>query len=1200
MSSTTPRRAFVTLVRDALASANASRLARPLHAKVKVQPPQHHPSADPAYRFAEPTRSADAPVPLASWRGASATWRDEGRARGASKLPSFRFPEALSATDTTERGAYASDVASASSRAASLEAEASDALRAYAASRRDPVLADALGLEFNQRAMRSFHSPMRKHLTLDPLISEYSVDSPEGVALMSLAEALIRVPAGAGAYMPDRLIRDTIGAGHLDFMSLLRKDKSALVNASAVALAAVRRVVGENGGSSPGVAVGERASDVFDAPFLDKNDATRDPKPRFAVDAPLRFAVKRAIGLLSNKFTMGDTIGNALRRARANERAAWAKTGRVVSHSFDVLGEGARTETDAARYLASYVDAASQIASSGVMSPQMSVKLSSLSPRFDELSRRECVDDLARKLASVVPGAASPLCVFVDAEEQRRLELTLSVVEATLRLKRHDPPAALGVVVQAYGRRAMQTLEFLRELAAKHPATELRVRLVKGAYWDAEMKEAQIAGADQYPVWTEKRMTDASYLSCAAYLLENTDALPKPAFATHNARTVADVLAMAGGETRMRGDGGDAEKAVGAAYESFLAAGCEFQRLHGMGESFDYAGLPTRVYSPVGQPDDLLAYLIRRLLENGANSSFLKSLANGREDLMNADALAPSAEGRRDAKDSASGLPASPRDIYGGSRLSARGVDYENPGFPASFAATAAFAPSAESVVVFPGASEDERFQTFLDGVRSSRAVSGDAMSARVLRRAETLERAADLIEEDTTAMAKLIMQEAGKTLVDAVDEVRECVDFFRFYARRARETLTTPTTLRTVTGESCTLRAQPRGPWLCVGPFNFPFAIVGGLASSAFVAGNPVVIKPHPATPKCAAALADVLKRAGAEDDAIAVVVDDATTETANVVTTETTAPGSSRETAGSALVESGVFAGVSFVGSTRVAADINLSLARVAAERGAPLARLVAETGGLNALVVDASALPEQACDAILRSFAQSAGQRCSSARLLIVDAGVKSELLGMLKGALEALRVSEDVEDVSTDVGPLISGAAADAARAHCEALEAGGGVLVAKTLGEDDGALFHPRVYDLNPEPDSDPRDGLTLCAKEVFAPVLHVVTYDGSRESLRRALEAMNEKGFALTGGVMTRCESTKALVTDTLDCGNFYVNRDIVGAVVESQPFGGHGLSGNGAKAGSEHYLEQFVARKVVCEDTTAAGGNLELMRTTG
>ena len=1193
MSSTIPRRAFVTLVRDALASANASRLARPLHAKVKTQPPQRDSSADPAaYRIAEPTRSANAPAPLASWRGGSTIWREGERARGASKLPSFRFPEALSATDTTERSAYASDVASASSRAASLETDASETLRAYAASRRDPVLADALGLEFNQRALRSFHSPMRKHLTLDPLISEYSVDSPEGVALMSLAEALIRVPAGAGAYMPDRLIRDTIGAGHLDFMSLLRKDKSALVNASAVALAAVRRVVGENGGSSPGVAVGERASDVFDAPFLDKNDATRDPKPRFAVDAPLRFAVKRAIGLLSNKFTMGDTIGNALRRARANERAAWAKTGRVVSHSFDVLGEGARTETDAARYLASYVDAASQIASSGVMSPQMSVKLSSLSPRFDELSRRECVDDLARKLASVVPGAASPLCVFVDAEEQRRLELTLSVVEATLRLKRHDPPAALGVVVQAYGRRAMQTLEFLRELAAKHPATELRVRLVKGAYWDAEMKEAQIAGADQYPVWTEKRMTDASYLSCAAYLLENTDALPKPAFATHNARTVADVLAMAGGETRMRGDGGDAEKAVGAAYESFLAAGCEFQRLHGMGESFDYAGLPTRVYSPVGQPDDLLAYLIRRLLENGANSSFLKSLANGREDLMNADALAPLAAPEEARAPKASGLPASPRDVYGGSRLSARGVDFENPGFPAAFAATAAFEPSAEGVVAFAGAS-DAAFAAFLNDVRASkkaRVASGDAMSARVSRRAKTLERAADLIEDDTRAMAKLIMQEAGKTLVDAVDEVRECVDFFRFYARRARETLTTPTTLRTVTGESCALRAQPRGPWLCVGPFNFPFAIVGGLASSAFVAGNPVVIKPHPATPKCAFALADVLRRAGAEDDAVRVVVDAAGEKAGE----------KEKENAGSALVASGAFAGVSFVGSTKVAADINLRLAATAAERDAPLARLVAETGGLNALVVDASALPEQACDAILRSFAQSAGQRCSSARLLIVDAGVKTELLSMLKGALEALRVSEDVADVSTDVGPLISKTAADAARAHCAALESGGGVLVAKTLGEDDGALFHPRVYDLNPDPNSDPRDGLELVSKEVFAPVLHVVTYDGSREALRGALEAMNEKGFALTGGVMTRCESTKALVTDTLDCGNFYVNRDVVGAVVESQPFGGHGLSGNGAKAGSEHYLEQFVARKVVCEDTTAAGGNLELMRTTG
>ena len=447
-------------------------------------------------------------------------------------------------------------------------------------------------------------------------------------------------------------------------------------------------------------------------------------------------------------------------------------------------------------------------------------------------------------------------------------------------------------------------------------------------------------------------------------------------------------------------------------------------------------------------------------------------------------------------------------------------------------------------------------------------------------------------MERDSVAMSKMIMEEAGKTVVDAVNEVRELVDFFRFYANQADTHLAEPRRLRTVTGESCTLQAQPRGPWLCVGPFNFPFAIVGGLASSAFVAGNPVVIKPHPSTPRCAAALVDVLREAGAPEGSLDVVVDGPSVDAARGVQ-------EGQSDAGSALVSSGAFAGVSFVGSTRTAAKINHRLALNSVEKRVPLARLVAETGGLNVLVADSSALPEQVCDAVLASFAQSAGQRCSSARILVVDNGCKNELARMIQGGLSAMRVSKANLNLSTDVGPLISEIAADKARTHCDELESGGARIIARAVGEDDGALFHPRVYDLNPEPGSDPVAGLNLLEDEVFAPVLHVVTYDGSQAELERVIEAVNKKGYALTGGVMTRCESTKALVTNKLDCGNFYVNRDVVGAVVESQPFGGHGLSGNGVKAGSEGYLEQFVAHKVICEDTTAAGGNVELMRTT-
>jgi RHH-type proline utilization regulon transcriptional repressor/proline dehydrogenase/delta 1-pyrroline-5-carboxylate dehydrogenase len=621
-----------------------------------------------------------------------------------------------------------------------------------------------------------------------------------------------------------------------------------------------------------------------------------------------------------------------------------------------------------------------------------------------------------------------------------------------------------------------------------------------------------------------------------------------------------------------------------------------------MGESFDYAGLPTRVYAPVGAPDDLLAYLVRRLLENGANSSFLKRLADNKAELLDVDVLATPA-------DDVAVIPASPRDVYAGKRLSAKGVDFEHPSFPLEFATTPTYDPSSRGTkaVVVDGSVESEaklealfaRMRSFSPAANAPR-VGGSVSETTttdnpVLKRAGILRAAADIIERESVSITKLIMTEAGKTTADAVAELRECVDFFRFYADRAAETLAAPKTLPTVTGESCLMQAQPRGPWLCIGPFNFPFAIVGGLASSAYVAGNPVVIKPHPATRRCALALADVLHRAGMPEGEVAVVCDDVNPDASTAIV-ETGA-----SDAGARLVGSGVFSGVSFVGGTRTAAKINHALATVALERpGAPLARFVAETGGLNVLVADASALPEQVSDAVIASFAAAAGQRCSSARILVLDEGCKDAVVGMLAGGLKALRVSSDTLDVSTDVGPLISASAKAKATAQCAALEANGATLLCATTddlaaADADAAnprLFHPRAYEL---PNGE--DGLDLLIDETFAPVLHVVTYDGSAESLKRVIDRVNAKGFALTGGVLTRCDSTKALVASTLDCGNFYVNRDVVGAVVESQPFGGHGLSGNGVKAGSEGYLEQFVSHKVVCEDTTASGGNVELLR---
>ena len=639
---TVVRREFTTWIRDTLAPIAPARSGRALHAKV----------ADPSKSNVEPNErpAPDVPSPR--------TWRlrrpDSGWREYEAKSGSFRHPVGPGGVPITTGAA-----------AAALEAAENERLRLRAAARRDSAIAEKLGEEFSTRTMRSFHSPLRKHLTLDPLISEYSVDSPEGVALMQLAEALIRTPKEAGRYMPARLIRDMLGAGNLDFLSHFGGDKSLLINASSVALSTVRGILPKH---VPG-------GDFFD-------ESTRGLAGKGS-DAVLEVGVTRALGLMARKFTMGANIEAAARRAMRAETYNPQR-----SHSFDMLGEGARTYEDSARYLASYAHAAEAIQAAGFSSPQMSVKLSSLSPRFDELSRRECVPDLSSKLGSLFPVADGPnaFTVFVDAEEQNRLELTLSVVENVIRER---APPRIGVVVQAYGRRAMETLEYLRELAVRYPETKISVRLVKGAYWDAEIKQAQLLGADSYPVWTEKRQTDVSYLACASFLLENSDTLPMPAFATHNARTVADILSMVDGDM-----------------DEFTRRGCEFQRLHGMGESFDYCGLPVRVYSPVGAPNDLLAYLVRRLLENGANSSFLKRLAQGRDDLMNVDVLC-----EREPEvstvigtpvvvaEESSGVPAMPRNIYGDTRLSARGVDFEYPNFPAAFAAQKAYGPAFKPLV---------------------------------------------------------------------------------------------------------------------------------------------------------------------------------------------------------------------------------------------------------------------------------------------------------------------------------------------------------------------------------------------------------------------------------------------------------------------------------------------------------------------
>jgi RHH-type proline utilization regulon transcriptional repressor/proline dehydrogenase/delta 1-pyrroline-5-carboxylate dehydrogenase len=935
---------------------------------------------------------------------------------------------------------------------------------------------------------------------MESLLREYPISSAEGLALMRLAEALLRVP---DAHTAIALTADQLGRAAFDQPGEGPHRMFASLSASAIALS--KRFLPE----------GDRPSGLLE---------------RLGAQTVVAATV-RALQLLGRQFVLGRSIAEAMAEARS-QRGSQPQ----LRFSYDMLGEGARTEDDARRYLASYAHAIDAIAAGGVAaSPQqadgISIKLSALFSRYEEAQRERVFAELLPRVWQLVQAAArANLNLTIDAEESDRLELSLDVLDTlAARIAAEFPHwTGFGLAVQAYQTRALDVVHEVARIARLH-GLRFMVRLVKGAYWDGEIKRAQEQGLPGYPVFTHKHHTDIAYLACARALIGHAEVI-YPQFATHNAGTIAAIAQMA---TR-----------AGAAFE--------MQRLHGMGdgvyrEMLATSAVPLRIYAPVGEHRDLLAYLVRRLLENGANSSFVHQLA---DDAVDVDALLASPL----QPALAPGLPP-PAALFAGDGVRARansaGFDLACLAHRAPLQAAVA-AARIEPVELAQPAQIDAAMARLQQGF-------GGWSATPLEQRCAVLTRAADALEARLPEFCGLLVKEVHKTLGDCIAEVREAVDFCRYYAQQAGERLA-PQVLPGPTGESNTLRLHGRGVFVCISPWNFPLAIFAGQVAAALVAGNAVAAKPAEQTPAVAQRFVALLHAAGVSVDALALLH----------------GPG---ETVGAALVADPRTAGVCFTGSTAVARLINRALA---AKDGA-IVPLIAETGGINAMIVDSTALPEQVVDAVVTSAFRSAGQRCSALRLLVVHEGIADGVIEMLRGALAELHVGDPAE-LATDVGPVIDDEAFASITTHVARLRREA-VLIGQTpVRATLPRLVAPIAFEL-------PR--IADVRQEIFGPVLHVVRYAGEIDAVVAQINAL---GYGLTLGVQTRIDSRAMAIADSARIGNVYVNRNMIGAVVGVQPFGGEGLSGTGPKAGGPHYLYRFCAEQTLTINTAAAGGNAELL----
>ena len=1002
----------------------------------------------------------------------------------------------------------------------------------------------------NERAVdlvRRVRSRSRESGAMEAFMREYDLSSEEGVVLMCLAEALLRIPDNDTA---EKLISDKLSEANWE--SHLGKSASLFVNASTWGLMLTGRLVRVGG------------------PHKRNIGATLARMANKSGEPVIRLAIRQAMRIMGHQYVMGRTIEAALERATR-------KDNRAYRFSFDMLGEAALTSADAERYRASYANAIATIGSRRppgdiFAAPGISVKLSALHPRYEHAKRARVLEELVPTLLGLARLAREhDIALTVDAEEAERLTLSLEVFERVLSNSGLSGWNGLGLALQAYQKRAWAAIDWLADRARKS-GHRIPVRLVKGAYWDTEIKLAQVEGLPAYPVFTRKASTDLSYLACARRLLALGDAF-YPQFATHNAHTIAAIAEIAK-LAELAGDRTD----------------FEYQRLHGMGNELyaevlgnDHYNDACRVYAPVGNHKDLLPYLVRRLLENGANTSFVNRIV---------DAKLPPEEVVSDPVEQLEGadsIPHSriplPRAIYGSERRNSAGINF------AHQQALSALKRGMESAgsghwearplgrQARSGSDREERVSPADQGDTVGRvrwtdsacvaAVVGAAREAQVewdrrgaAERAALIDRVADALEARRDELMALCVREAGKSLRDGIAEVREAVDFCRYYAAQARLHLAEPQVLQGPTGEHNQISLHGRGVIVCISPWNFPLAIFVGQVAAALVAGNSVIAKPAEQTPLIAQRAVELMHAAGIPDDVLYCL------------------PGGGE--LGAALTGDPRIAGVAFTGSTTTARTINRTLAA----RDTALAALIAETGGQNAMIVDSSALPEQVVRDVIQSAFHSAGQRCSALRILCVQADIADHVLTMLAGAMQELRIGPPGL-LASDVGPVIDRGQLDMLERHAERMEREAR-RVARTPLPDDlppGHWFAPAAYEIK---------AIDQLEGEVFGPILHVVRF--KNRELDALIDTINGTGYGLTLGVHSRIDQVQDHIARRVRVGNTYVNRNMTGAVVGVQPFGGEGLSGTGPKAGGPHYLQRFCTERTLTINTAAVGGNASLL----
>ena len=968
------------------------------------------------------------------------------------------------------------------------------------------------------------------------LMQEYSLSDNEGIVLMCLAEALLRIPDSITA---DKLIDDKLGGG--DFSSHIGKGHTWFVNASTWGLVITGKILNMNE---------DGWSNIL------KNLMKKTGTPI------IRTAINKMMKILGREFVLGETISEAISRAQKNEKKGYR-------HSYDMLGEGAKTMDDASNYYHMYETALHTIGKSAmdqniINSAGISIKISALHPRYEFIEYDRVIAEIVPKVIALCKQAKSyNIGLFIDAEEMDRLDISLDIIDILLSHEDLDGWEGLGIVVQAYSKRATHAIDALYT-SASHNNRKIMVRLVKGAYWDAEIKRAQEKGLSNYPVFTRKEYTDISYIACSKKLFKYADTI-YPCFATHNAQTVASIVAIFG-DTPF-----------------------EFQKLHGMGDTL-YAmvtkgkKIPCRIYAPVGNYRDLLPYLVRRLLENGANSSFVNRIH---------DEAIPIEEIIKDPRSIAKeynfehhdriGLPTH---ITMPQRAFAKGIDMTD----------------INEITILKSEMEKHNIQYEAFALIDGKDVKGDKVTItspqdknktvgiahfvnndtakKALEvaynaqpgwdktpaddRAEILEKCADMLEQEMPKFMAIATLEAGKTLEDGIAEIREAVDFLRYYANDARRLFSKPTILPGATGETNTYQLHGRGVFLCISPWNFPLAIFLGQIAGALSAGNTVVAKPAESTPIIAYEAIKLMIKAGLPSNVVSLI------------------PGQG-SLVGSVLVPDNKIAGVAFTGSTETARVIN----RMLAERLDGIIPFIAETGGQNAMLVDSSALLEQVTRDVVNGAFQSAGQRCSATRVLFLQEDIADDAIKMITGAMAELSIGDPAK-INTDVGPVIDEKSLDILNAHKQKMMKEATLLGQVEIPEhikDKGNFFAPCMFEIS---------DISILEREVFGPCLHIVRWKNT--DLDAIIDTINNTGYGLTFAIHSRIEETVNHVLNRIKVGNAYVNRNQIGALVGIQPFGGEGKSGTGFKAGGPNYLLRFAGEKTVSIDTTAAGGNASLM----